>query len=84
MRVMKCRPLLEHVVTVEAGVRVAFPRIDRVARGFQSQDLDGLSEGGEAVAGHRAELDDGARTQGLDEPEREWNVRHPAGGLDQS
>ena len=84
MRVMKCRPFLEHLFPVKVDVRVAFPRVDRVARGFQPQDLHGLSERGEAVAGVRAELDDGARTQGIDEPEREWNVGDPAGGFDQS
>ena len=70
-------------LVVEAGMWVPLPRVDRVPGRRQADVLDGLGQGGVAVPGVGAQLDEDAGTQHVDQPEGERNVLDPRRWMDQ-
>src|SRR5262245_42502921 len=69
--------LLVDLLPVESRVLVAAPRIHGEATRLELQALDSLAECEVRKSPVRAQLYQRARTQRLDEPEREWRVLQP-------
>ena len=82
--VVKVGPFLEDVIAIEPGLMVALPGVHRVAGGIDVEVLNRLREGRVAVPGMRAELDEHARPQHVDQPEGERNVGDPARRIHQA
>ena len=74
------RPLLVNVFTIEAGLRVTGPCVDRITRRLEMKGQDRLHEGGVADSGVCPKFDEGLGTNGIDDPERKGNVPCPARG----
>lgn len=74
--------LVEYVLPVEAGVRVAAPGVDRETPCIELQPLHRLGEGGIGVAAVRAKLDQQLRPMRIDDPKRKGNVPDPGGRAD--
>ena len=68
-----------HVVAVVIGVFIALPVVDPVALRRERKRPNSLQQRTIRIAAVHAELDDDARSQGLDEPEGKRNVTHPRG-----
>ena len=74
---------VEYLLPVEAGMRIAAPRIDGKASCIESGALDRLGEGRIGIAVVGAELDQQLRPMDIDEPERKRDVPDPGGWSDE-
>ena len=83
MMIVERGPLLEHIFAVEASLVITLPRVHGIGRGVEPKYLNRLRERRVAHAGVRPELHDRARPQRVDQPERERNMRYPAGRIDE-
>src|SRR4029078_1776460 len=77
MTIVKRRPLGEDLIAVKAGMLIALPGIDRVAGSIDAECLDRLGKCAVAQPRVRAELDQRARSQSIDEPKCEGNMTGP-------
>ena len=81
--IVMCPQVLEDLRSVRARVRVAFPRVDRVAPGLQRERLHGLAERAVRIALPGPELDQCSRPQRSDGEEGEGHVLVPADDVGQ-
>ena len=77
MGVVMTRHPFKYVLVVVTSVFITFPVIDRVTPGLQIQSLHRLTKGEVGISAVGAKLDQSARLQSFDQPERKRPMIEP-------